>query len=137
MLVKFVFVHEEASESSLAPLYCGPYLGLQLRSKFFCLQLGSRTDVVSVDCLKPAFSEDPISTALPPACRHPALRPALHIPDPLPSSPSQLVDLLRKGAQFQLRHLFLLGGTLARLFMTEGPAPLFLLGGVLWWTDVC
>ena len=60
----FVFVREDAFVPSLAPLYRGPYLVLEQRDKFFRLQLGSRTDVVSVDKLKSAFFKDPISAAL-------------------------------------------------------------------------
>ena len=41
MSTKYVFVHEDASVPSLAPLYQGPYLVLQRRAKFFRLQLGS------------------------------------------------------------------------------------------------
>ena len=55
LTAEFVFVREDASIPSLAPLYRGPYLVLERKSKFFRLQIGSRTDVVSVDRLKPAF----------------------------------------------------------------------------------
>ena len=79
---EFVFVRKDASVPSLAPLYRGPYLVLEQRDKFFRLQLGSRMDVVSLDQLKPGFSKDPISVALPPVCGQPALRPALWAPDP-------------------------------------------------------
>ena len=66
MTAEFVFVCEPSSIPSLAPLYRGPYLVLERKDKFFRLQLGSRTDVVSVDRLKPAFLEDPIQAASPP-----------------------------------------------------------------------
>ena len=42
-----VFVREDASIPLLAPLYCGHYLVVETRLKFFCLQLGDRTDVIS------------------------------------------------------------------------------------------
>ena len=61
---KFVFVQEDASNPSLAPLYNGPYLVLEQRDKFFCFQVGFRTDVVSVDRLKPVFSDEPVSPAI-------------------------------------------------------------------------
>ena len=64
---KFVFVRENASTPFLAPLYIDPYMVLERRDKFFRLQIGSRTDVVSVFCLKPVFSDKPLSPALPPA----------------------------------------------------------------------
>ena len=68
---KFVFVWKDVSIPSLAPMYRGPYLVLEQRDKFFCLQIGSRTEVVSVDHLKPVFSNEPVSPALPPACGRP------------------------------------------------------------------
>ena len=73
MSYKYAFVEEDASIPSLAPLYCGPYLVLGQRDEFFCLQIGSRTEVVSVDGLNPVFSDKPVSQALPPACRRPTL----------------------------------------------------------------
>ena len=63
---RYVFVQEDASFPSLAPLYHSPYLVLERRDKFFCLQIGFRTDVVSVDCLKPVFSDKPVLPDLPP-----------------------------------------------------------------------
>ena len=55
MSARYVFVGEDASIPSLAPLYCGPCLVLEKSDKYFRLQLGSRTDVVSMDRLKPVF----------------------------------------------------------------------------------
>ena len=69
----YVFVREDASIPSLAPLYRSPYLVLKRRDKFFRLQIGSRTDVVSVDHLKPVFSDVSVSLALPSALGRPAL----------------------------------------------------------------
>ena len=37
------------------------------KSKFFLLQIGSKSDLVSVDQLKPVFLDDPIQAASPPA----------------------------------------------------------------------
>ena len=71
---KYVLVREDAYIPSLAPLYRGLYLVLEQRDKFFRLQIGSRTDVVSVDRLKPVFSDKPVLPALPPACGCSALR---------------------------------------------------------------
>ena len=65
MSARYVFVREDASVPSLAPLDPEPYLVFELQIKFFRLQLGSMTDMVSVDRIKPAFSDDPISAALP------------------------------------------------------------------------
>ena len=76
LAAKFMFVREDAYVPPLAPLYLGPYLVLEWRTKFFCLQLGDRTNVVSVDRLKPAFSDEAISLALLPLHGRPALAPA-------------------------------------------------------------
>ena len=56
---RFVFVREDASKPSLAPLYRGPYLVLEWRNKFFRLQIGNKVDSVSIDLLKPVFSDSP------------------------------------------------------------------------------
>ena len=47
-----VFVREDTSKPPLASLYRGSYLVLNRSSKFFLLQVGSKTDSVSVDRLK-------------------------------------------------------------------------------------
>ena len=79
---KFVFVREDASKPSLAPLYRGPYLVLERRSKFFHLLVGQKVDFVSVDRLKPVFSDFPVVPADPPPRGRPPLRPARHPPEP-------------------------------------------------------
>ena len=73
---KFVFVREDTSKPLLAPLYRGPYLVLERRSKFFRLQVGQKVDSVSVDRLKPVFSDSPVIPADPPPRGRPPLRPA-------------------------------------------------------------
>ena len=50
-----IIIHAGARYTSLAPLYSSSDLVLQRRDKFFCLQIGSRTEVVSEDCLKLYF----------------------------------------------------------------------------------
>ena len=52
---EFVFVHEDASIQPLSQLYRGPYRVLSCKNKFISLEIGSRTDTVSVDCLKPVI----------------------------------------------------------------------------------
>ena len=83
-----MFVREDSSTPSLAPLYRGPYLILERRDKFFRLQIGSRSDSVSVDRLKPVFSEEPIEPAFPPARGRPPSRPKetrkLNVPPSFP-----------------------------------------------------
>jgi len=88
MSSKFVFVHEDASSPSLSPLYRGPYWVLEHRDKYFRLQIGSKTDSVSIDRLKPVFSDEPIEPALPPV-RGGGPEPV----PPLPSVPPLLPDI--------------------------------------------
>ena len=78
---KFVFVREDASKPSLSPLYRGPYLVMEWRSKFFHLQIGTKIDAVSVDRLKPVISDCPVVPAVPPPRGRPPLRPSKHPPD--------------------------------------------------------
>ena len=129
MSARYVFVREDASVPSLAPLDPEPYLVFELQIKFFRLQLGSMTDMVSVDRIKPAFSDDPISAALP-LLAEVLLSSLLYVLWILrllhPPAPSRLKDLLRELSSSSFRHLFLLGGTLTGLYMTEGSAPTYL-----------
>ena len=81
-IAKFVFVREDAYKPSLAPLYRGSYLVVERWSKFFHLQIGHKVDSVSVDCLKPVFSDSPVVPANPPPQGHPPLQPASHPPEP-------------------------------------------------------
>ena len=103
LLAKYVFEQEDTSIPSLAPLYRRPYLVLERQAKFFCLQLSSRTDDVSMDRLKPVFSTDSVSVAVPPTRGRPALRiqdPVLlpsdliappSVPGPVPAFPGKSV----------------------------------------------
>ena len=59
-LADYVFVYEEASIRSLSQLYCGSFKVLACSDKFFTLQLGTRTDTVSIDFLKLVHSPDPV-----------------------------------------------------------------------------
>ena len=81
-IAKFVFVREDASKPSLAPLYRGLYLVVERRSKFFRLQIGQKVDSVSVDRLKPVFSDSPVVPTSPPPRGCPPLRPARQPPEP-------------------------------------------------------
>ena len=61
-----VFVRKDASKPPLAPLYRGPYKVLKHFEKFFVLQVGDKSDSVSVDRLKPVISLVPVTPALSP-----------------------------------------------------------------------
>ena len=78
---KFVFVREDASKPSLGPLYRGPYLVMERRSKFFRLQIGTKIDAVSLDRLKPVISDCPVVPAAPPPRGRPPLHLSKHPPD--------------------------------------------------------
>ena len=54
-LAEFVFVSEDTSLHPLSQLYRGPYKVLARSGKFFTLWMGSRTDTVFIDCLKPVY----------------------------------------------------------------------------------
>ena len=103
LTAKFVFVREDASILSLAPLYRGPYLVLERKDNFFRLQIVSRTDVVSVDCLKLAFLEGPIQAASPPAQGCSTNCPALCAADPPPSSTTSATIPARGSVQKVVR----------------------------------
>ena len=126
-------------------MYCGPYLVLERRDKFFCLPIGSKTDVISVDRLKPVFTEEPVSPALPPACGRPPLRvpdPILH-PHVVLNPPSAVLPVRpERRVCFQLppsvpaRQNPHLAVHNIKKICSAISLP-FLLGGVLWRVDVC
>ena len=135
----FVFVREDATIPSLAPLYQGPYLVLERKDKYFSLQLGSRMDVVTVDRLKPGYSEDPIQAVLPPARSWLALCLDLLAPDPPPSSTSTAIPArssVKKRVRFKIPppvparrnpHW-----SVRDRRTCSAISPRFFLGGVLW-----
>ena len=75
-MAEFVFVRDDASKPPLSPLYRGPYKVLERFDKFFLLQIGDKTDSVSVDRLKAVFSPVPVTPAVPPPRGRPRLQPA-------------------------------------------------------------
>ena len=75
-LAQFVFIRHDATIPPLAPRYHGPYKVLEHGPKVFRLQIGNKSDDVSVDRLKPAFSFESFSPADPPRRGRPPL-PAL------------------------------------------------------------
>ena len=77
-----VFVREDASKPPLAPLYRGPYLVVSRSPKYFTLQVGSKTDAVSVDRLKPVLSDFPVTVQDPPRKGRPPLPPRPPAPKP-------------------------------------------------------
>ena len=59
LTAEFVFVQDNASKPQLSPLYRGPYKVLKRFEKDFILQIGDKSDSVSVDGLKDVFSSVP------------------------------------------------------------------------------
>jgi hypothetical protein len=62
----YVYIRRGGVVPPLQPLYLGPYRVLEKARKFFKLQIGGRTEVVSVDRLKPHRGLAPVEPASPP-----------------------------------------------------------------------
>ena len=61
-----MFVRDDVSKPPLSLLYRGPYRVLKRSEKFVVLQIGEKTDSVSVDRLKPVKSSVPVIPGVPP-----------------------------------------------------------------------
>ncbi|XP_059096788.1 uncharacterized protein LOC131891277 [Tigriopus californicus] len=68
---KYVYVRHGGHTGPLQPPYDGPYAVLERQSKYFILNLGGRTDKVSLDRLKVARGVTPEVVAEPPRRRRP------------------------------------------------------------------
>ncbi len=66
MLAQFVYIKRGPAASSLAPLYAGPYKVVERGQKSFWLDVGGRSEAVSVDRLKPHLGSSPLQPARPP-----------------------------------------------------------------------
>jgi hypothetical protein len=132
-----VFVREDAVISSLAPRYRGPYLVLDRQDKFFRLQIGSKQDVISVDRLKPVFSDTPVTPAIPPRRGRPRLKPKSLPSVPPPSSATKLPKKVRFKIVPQVLPPSIPvrrnphRSSRSRRICSAIPPP-FLLGGLLW-----
>ena len=73
-----------SSVPPLSQLYWGPYKVVDRKEKYFKLQIGSQQDNVSVDRLKPVFSDVKVSPALPPPQGRPPRSPPLPAANPPP-----------------------------------------------------
>jgi hypothetical protein len=58
----------------LTPLYLGPYKVIPRGPKFFHVEVGSKTEVITVDRLKPHLGSEPVSPASPPLRGRPPAR---------------------------------------------------------------
>jgi hypothetical protein len=63
---KFVYIRRGGVVPPLSPLHQGPYRVLERSQKFLSLEVGGRTEVVSMDRLKPHLGKASLSPALPP-----------------------------------------------------------------------
>ena len=54
---KFVFIRHDAHRGPLRPPYDGPYKVISRNDKYFMIKIGNREESVSIDRLKPAFTD--------------------------------------------------------------------------------
>ena len=127
---QFVFVCEDASKPSLAPLYPEPYLLVEWRSKFFNLQIGTRVDSVSLDCLNPVISDSPVTPSAPPFQGRPPFRPSRRPPERASAVKSSFPQK-KKSVRFLTQADEILRQVLDRR-SCFALTPSYLLGGVLW-----
>jgi len=107
------FIREDASKPPLSPLYRGPYLVLSKYPKYFLVEIGSKSDSVSVDRLKPVLSDHPVTPQQPPRRGRPLsspapLAPAPSAPAPLSSAspaPLQRTPGMKKKVRFSPQQL--------------------------------
>ena len=79
----FVFVQRgEFNVGPLSPLYVGPYRVTSKGPKVFILDIGGRSEAVSVDRLKPYLGEPDVKPAVPPQMGRPRGQPGVSAPQP-------------------------------------------------------
>jgi hypothetical protein len=66
MKAQYVYIKRGPAASSLSPLYTGPYKVVERGQKYFRLDVGGRSEAVSVDRLKPHLGDSPLQPAQPP-----------------------------------------------------------------------
>ena len=95
-------MHKDSSVPPLSQVYRGRYRIVDKKDKYFKLQIGSKQDNVSVDRLKPVFSDTKVSPALtlphgrPPRCPPPT---AANSPPPA-SNPPPPVRIPNKSVRY-------------------------------------
>ena len=77
---EFVYIRRGGSAPPLSQLYAGPYRVIRREKKFFEVEIGGRSQVVSVDRLKPHLGKSPVTAATPPVRGRPVRTPE---PSPL------------------------------------------------------
>ncbi len=66
MKAQYVYIKRGPAASSLSPLYTGPYKVVERGQKYFRLDVGGRSEAVSIDKLKPHLGDSPLQPAQPP-----------------------------------------------------------------------
>ena len=87
---EFVFFHEDASSLPLSQQYQGPYQDIDMDNKYFKLQIGSKHDNITVDWLKPVFTDQKVFPALSQLLGKPPPPDLKPLPPPLPPRPFEL-----------------------------------------------
>jgi cleavage and polyadenylation specificity factor subunit 1 len=87
---EFVYVRRGGAGPPLAPLYAGPYRVLDRAAKFFTVEMGGKSEVISVDRLKPHIGTSAVTPASPPLRGRPPLQSAVV---PLEASPPAVSTL--------------------------------------------
>ena len=68
----FVYIRRGGAAPPLTPLYTGPFKVLRREPKFFIVEMGTRSEAVTVDRLKPHLGTAPLTAATPPVRGRPA-----------------------------------------------------------------
>ena len=87
---KFVFIRRDCHKVPLTPKYDGPYKVIERGPKFFKVQLGNRTDNVSIDRLKAAATDNDsdVQVAVPPKRGRPRKQEVPTRPEPRKTVPT-------------------------------------------------
>jgi RNase H-like domain found in reverse transcriptase/Reverse transcriptase (RNA-dependent DNA polymerase)/Integrase zinc binding domain/Integrase core domain len=100
----YVLIRTPPNKTPLSPAYSGPYLVLRRSPHSFLLQIGSKTDSISIHRLKPASMPPNSSPALPPKKGRPPktkLSPPIPILKPVKKHPTNFQPIPKK-VTFQL-----------------------------------
>jgi hypothetical protein len=73
---QFVYVRRGGVSAALSSKYEGPYSVVCSTQKYFRVRVGQRTEVISVDRLKPHLGTAPVMPPSPPKRGRPALQPS-------------------------------------------------------------
>jgi hypothetical protein len=63
---EFVYIRRGGSVPPLSQLYAGPYQVIRRERKFFEVAVGGKSQIISVDRLKPHLGATPVTAATPP-----------------------------------------------------------------------